>query len=116
MPHDDTPETPHFSWPEWAAPPPNPAVRDAWRPFLARNPRLTHDDRRFLSSLIGQGVLLGAIYDEAAAYYADGPDGPIDDAGAAEGYGRITDIEHLAAIEQGNLRDREDDSKPRACV
>ena len=110
MPNDDTHSTPVqlHPWPAWVARPASSALRDSWLPFLARNPRLSEDDRRFLRSLIIQGVQLDAIYDEARSYYADGPDGPLDDDGAEEGYGRIPDIEHLAAIEQGNHRDRED--------
>jgi hypothetical protein len=114
MPTDDTHPTPEQlpPWPDWVARPASSALRDSWLPFLTRNPRLSEDDRRFLDSLIIQAVQLDAIYDEARSYYADGPGGPLDDYDAVEGYGRIPDIEHLAAIEQNNLRDREDGWEP----
>jgi hypothetical protein len=98
-------------WPDWLPKPASSALGDAWRPFLARNPRLTKGDRVFLCRLMAEGLSPDAVYDLVGSYYADGPEGPEDD-NSAEGYGRISDIEHLAGIEQDNAEDHEDDPQP----
>ena len=89
---------PDAVWPDWAGDP-APDVRASWRDFLARNPCLDHQDRRFLARLIELGIRLDQIEAEYTAYHA--VDQAPDDR-PPPGYCWSEEIAHLAWIESRN--------------